>query len=730
MVNSIWGILIMLLMPILFYTLVVLCVKESFWQVDYPKLTIKDSFLVLFIFIMMILWVCVVINKNNFIYFWDYGREWKSAILVKDSLVYNPIGALKSIYWSINNEDYNQFMPMLISLPIYLIGASFKRYVVLVEIFYMIPAVIVMSLLIYKILIILKLDKVRFPVLVLCICLTPILHYVMFDGFMDSPVLMIVSCTWLMSVDWNYEKFSIKKSILTALTLTLLVVFRRHFAYYVVGYLVSQMLVVILQIYEGSKTDNIQLIKGYIQNMSIIGIISIVILVAFFRNFLIRSVFNDFSIAYKAYDVTLKEKFARIPEVFGWAVLILAFICPVLYSVKRRTVIKIIVPLYVNIIVTTGLLWRVLQMNYHQYYLILVPALVLEFVGVFGVASLIHRENSIKYASIFIVIISSINICTMFAPQLRNVPGREAFTTLHYSPKTRNDIGEINRLVYDINIIEQKDSNNHLYTLASSGILNYNILSMSQLPEKTNAVPQMYPTHDVDLRDGFPEGFLNANYVIVANPIQAHLPEGTQEVVRYLASQVMDSGTTIGKYYQLEKEYYLDNAVTVGLYRRNCELGRDAYEELNAYYGALYPDSPQLFSDRLKYEDPFFPSELGKRLVLTTKSGVLSSQFNTNTEALTSEREGFLVYGPYKRIERGHYSIEYCIRGNDILNDDIGYVDIYTNGKTILQKSIKGGSNVIRIDDVWIDDTYDDIELRIFVTIPGIEFNKITITRR
>lgn len=731
--NSFLGIIVMILIPAFFVFLIIAGIKEGFSQMELPKLSVKEILYIEIIFAIMLIWVYSTIKENDFIYFWDYGREWKSALSVKNNLLNNPIEALKSIYYSINNEDYNQLMPILIALPLYVIDASFEAYVFLVETIYMVPAIIIITLLIYKIFRLLNIEVPSIPIVVAIIASTPILHYVMFDGFMDSPVLMLIAVTILLGIDFDYSTLQLKRCFLLSLDLTLLVLFRRHFAYFVVGFLFSQLLSVAIELHGISKSNAVRLIKGYIKNTTIIGIVALIILGGFFSGFLFRSIFNNFSVAYKAYDVSLIEKLTRVPEVFGGLVLILAIVFSTVCMFKNKKALKIIVSLFANIIVTTILLWRVLQMNYHQYYLIVIQIIILEFIGVFGVSSLFEKKKKkiTKYVAMFMCTISLMNMGAVFEFQFRSAPGNVLFSKLSYTPKKRNDKNEILRLVNDLNSIVMEKPDIHFYTLASSGILNYNIITMSMLPDIMNAVPNMYSTHEVDLRDGFPTSFFDAEYVLVANPIQLHLPEGTQEVVSYLASAILDSDSIIGKYYKIEKTYNLDNEVTVGLYKRTCGLKREVYDDLKNYFVELYPDYPELFAHRLTYPESFFPSRQGESLSLNFTEGILKTQFTNNVNNVVSEGEGFLIYGPYKRIEPGQYAVEYILKGNNgDINENIGYVDVYANGKVIAKENIVGGNNTIKLDNVMIDDIYDDIELRIFVTVSGISFDEIIVTRK
>lgn len=97
-----------------------------------------------------------------------------------------------------------------------------------------------------------------------------------------------------------------------------------------------------------------------------------------------------------------------------------------------------------------------------------------------------------------------------------------------------------------------------MYVAASGTVLNADILRSADKPVSFEAVHNLRKTSDVDLRDGFPNGFLDSEIVVTTKPVQLHLAEGTQETVRFLAEEVMNSSSPVGRHFTLESEYSLD----------------------------------------------------------------------------------------------------------------------------------------------------------------------------
>ena len=83
----------------------------------------------------------------------------------------------------------------------------------------------------------------------------------------------------------------------------------------------------------------------------------------------------------------------------------------------------------------------------------------------------------------------------------------------------RHDIEDLKKFLNELNELTTR-TNKRVYFLASSGEYNSAVLNGIYLPEKHNALQNLIGTRDIDLRDGFPIDFFDADYVVVTDPIQ------------------------------------------------------------------------------------------------------------------------------------------------------------------------------------------------------------------
>ena len=163
----------------------------------------------------------------------------------------------------------------------------------------------------------------------------------------------------------------------------------------------------------------------------------------------------------------------------------------------------------------------------------------------------------------------------------------------------RNDIPVLRDIVNELNA-KTAGTDKKVYVLASSGIVNTDILDSVNFPKEAHSLKNFMRDGSVDLRDGFPIGFLNSDIIVCAEPVQLHLREGSQEIVRYLAQEVMDSSSLIGRHFtRMERTFALDRGVTVYIYEKHSQFETEDLEYIAGYFSQVYPGREEIFADRI-----------------------------------------------------------------------------------------------------------------------------------
>lgn len=595
---NILGMVLICIVPILFYTLVFACMKTAGLIEEILSFKKKEIVGTLFVLACSAVFLYAVLKPNRFIYYWDFGQTWVPAVSLLDLMLTDPIQALKTIYETINNSDYNWLMPTLELLPMKLFGYTYKYHVFLHHVFYMCPASLIVALYIKKVL--KKINnkiQVNLSLIVFLFLTAPILIEVEYDGFIDGPMLILVVCCLLLVCDYDYSRINYRKNILLSICLLLLAICRRHFAYWVVGFIISVLVSCVIYCIESKKPEGF---GTFILNMEMVGIPDLLILALFFRPYLIRSFFSNYSAAYSAYSLSLGGSVQRHVEVFGIVILAMAFAVPINLSIRNRGMRDFMLPTMANIWIATLMIWKTMSMNYHHYYLIIVQTMALVIVSFYVLCYQINKFKMLRYIATAVACAFGImNMGISAIPAMRNIPLKQLFTTHYFSPLIRNDMAEINTIIADLKSIREENPALTAYVLASSGILNDDILRMAQYPEQKTMSSQLYTSYHVDLRDGFDPKLLNADIVLVCDPIQTHLPDGTQRIITYPAELILNPDSYIGEHFKLYKQYSLDNGVTANMYIKCSPFDEEDYVQLAAYYDQYYSDYPDLFRNRI-----------------------------------------------------------------------------------------------------------------------------------
>ena len=94
-----------------------------------------------------------------------------------------------------------------------------------------------------------------------------------------------------------------------------------------------------------------------------------------------------------------------------------------------------------------------------------------------------------------------------------------------------------------------------IYVLASSEILNDDIIRQASLPDQMNYPYTLEKSNHVDLRDGFPTQFFTSSIVLVASPAQHHLRPQDQQVIGVLAEEMSRESSPVRKRFVFYKSY-------------------------------------------------------------------------------------------------------------------------------------------------------------------------------
>jgi hypothetical protein len=162
-------------------------------------------------------------------------------------------------------------------------------------------------------------------------------------------------------------------------------------------------------------------------------------------------------------------------------------------------------------------------------------------------------------------------------------------------PLIRHDLPEIRRLLAALEDYDSRTGGT-VYVLASSQVINSSQLSDANQSLGTNykVTGRIVRSAEIDKRDGFPARLLNAEYVLVAVPVQYHLRPEDQRVIG-IPAQALLMRRNIGKAFdRLQESFVLDDGVKVYIFRKVRPITQEELSDLERECERVYPARPDI----------------------------------------------------------------------------------------------------------------------------------------
>lgn len=546
------------------------------------------------------LFIISIITRERFVYFWDYSGYWLQSLSFKGGFYADPLQTLKQCYHSINYAEYNSFCLLFVALPLQLVGPSFIGYVLVVTNFFLLPFCLILSLVITKFVSMFgRSPWVLFVFSLVCLC--SILWLPITAGYVDAAGLLGCSLFILVVLEYDFTRFSLKISFCTAVLSLIILFLRRYYAYFVLGSVLALFLTYIIRV-ACEKQDRGLKIRGVLFSAGCIGGTLLMILFIFFWPFVKQMWGSNGSISFSAYKFgTTMQNIGETIMAFGILPCLVASVGSVLCILLFKIARFFIVFLFSSTVFTTLLFINTQSMGTQHRYIIssqiIILAIATAIILIYKLASKFRASDSIL--SIFFVGMLLYSILS-FSYSYRLIPssytGDIIFSEVKYVKKYREDIMQIQILANTLNHLADNDKK--IYVLASSTVLNSDILENVNLPYELNSVPSIVGNAHVDLRDGFYPEFFDCDIIVVADPPQTHLRPEDQQVVILLA-ELMLGDTIISDNFTLIDTQLLKDHVRVHIYLKNTPFSIAEMQYVAELFDEKYRDYPALFVDRI-----------------------------------------------------------------------------------------------------------------------------------
>ena len=557
-------------------------------------------------------------SQNQFIYYWDIGEYWTKSYEMTAEIFQHPLQGIRDVWRSVNDSEYNLLLPLFLALPLKLLGNSYASYVTVDTSVFLMPAIFVLISICWKLLDEKKRKPAVFLILLLAAASFSPFYAASFYGYYDAGCLIPASLSVLLAIDYDpaaWDKEQIRRDILIAILLTLSFFLRRYFAYFILGYGEMLVLLSMVMLQRGCGERRKVAICHAIRNLCVVGSTAGILLIGFYHGMLKKMLAADYAQQYMAYDLPLIEKISLVGADFGYFICLMALLALFLswcnVPFRKMTFFSIGMAG-----ITAISFFHVQAMAPHHIYILCVPIFILFVIGGMSLPYQGKRWKklgmSVWLFCMLIGVLHSFDIAVQELP----APLSRWYSSFVFQSLVRSDLKELHAMADTLNDMSDQNGTS-VYALASGDTLNSGILDSMNKPDQEHAVHRLCVTHDVDLRDGFPKEFLSAGFVVVTDPIDLHLGPGTQEVVRFLAEEIQNPDSPVGRHFVKEgRAFLLDDNIRgpVGsyfvkekkgsgmrayIYRKTNDFTNDDLAYIANYFDTRYPGKRDIFGDRI-----------------------------------------------------------------------------------------------------------------------------------
>lgn len=565
----------------LFYIYVYMVYRECGIKKTIERLTKRQIIIFGCTYAVLNLIIFSILLKNRTVYYWDFGGYWGVSITQSDNFFIDSYNTLKSVFISINNDEYNTLIPSMIALPLKIFGKDFPMYAIIVFNMFIGPTFVAIYIIISKIIENKKICTITMLGIMLCVAFySPVIL-----GYLDAFSLLNLTLTYAILQDDILDIFSLKKCVLLGISLVLAMMGRRYFAYGVCGIVVAVIVVSIIKIVIGKEKKRIFCVLG-MSALAIASTMAIPLLI-FFRKFLLNSFNNTIKVAYSAYQTgDVIHNYLELVRYYGVLPILIA-VLGVVYWIRSKKKWDYCSICIIAIWISTYMFYKVQSMGNHHYYITIIPIVIFT-----AYAFEALKKTRVGYGALSIILALNMVIALFNC----SVGTGWLFTNQKLLPTIRTDLPVLQKMTSDLQ--ELSLEGNKIYLCASSTELNDDLIRKINMPDELVSVPSLSVSSHVDLRDGFPVDFLDSDIVLVASPIQYHLGEENQRVVGILGNELINR-TGIGQKFELINTYSIESNIQVYMYRKTQDLSNNDLEDLAKTFDKYYSDYPELFRNRI-----------------------------------------------------------------------------------------------------------------------------------
>lgn len=499
------------------------------------------------------------------VYVWDNAGYWTVA----RSLAAAPPGLsqLREVVNTTVSLDYNHLLALPISLLMRVFGDSRWVFVLSIVNLYLLPALWGLCALA---------GGKRWGGLALALFF-PALTYLSLVGYVD--VAACAAAIWAMVFYTRQDAPWWSRGFLTGALLVLSFLLRRYFLFFAASFGAAALGLAIAKRNKGEWRSFAALFAACALWGAYLT-----------QPFLLDKLTTDYGDLYSAYGLGLRSDLMLFCRYFGFAVLLAALLWGV-YGLLARPAHRDRLTLALLQLCVCFLLLTHVQSHGQQHVLLYIPALAV---------LLLPWLDSPRPQSALAWALAAVCTATPLLPRpqpasIAAIQSPDPVPGFSFHGPRRSDIDQLLSLDYYLTV---NCPNSSVAVCASSFLLNsetlINLYPSLAHPAPSPGVRYIY-VNSVDKRDPFTWAMLDADYLVVGDPVQVHLGEENQQIIALVAHAVLD-GTGLGSAYtRLPVSYTLQDGSLIYVYQRTRPVTPQERSWVSDQLTAKYPEYQALY---------------------------------------------------------------------------------------------------------------------------------------
>lgn len=537
--------------------------------------------------------IAFILGLEDTIKQYDATVYWMKAMDMNTGMYSNMWNTLMQIKETLS-ADYGN-LPVVLFAPFFrYFGKSYLTFCCTTYLVYGIPGCFLLA--VYSIRLLDKLEsfelyKIYGYIAIAVSFFSPAMLYPILTGYVDMVGVVWIGVLLNLSLEWQWDKILVKRSMLFAGVSLLLLFSRRWYAFWIVGFYLSIGICAIVKVICEKRRDY-RKIGIVLINLAIIAGVSCMLIFALNKDVFGVFLGNKLSNAYAAYKTrTVIMDFAEILYNIGGIFCLCLIVGFGFLLVKRKYVITILTVLPA---VFAGILFgRIQSMGWHHMYLAIPHFLVLVEIGI---CSILYKAKDKwkKSVSVLIAILLVMNMGNSFLPSMGKI-NVGFFSHVKRYPEVMASKGVIKEATQYL-----RECEGAVYICGEGYDFSCELFNRSLLPNEKEALPNMLGNSIVDARDGFPSQAFLADYIVIRDPYTTGFEDIQQ--VTYQIYDMLKNSDLGKKYYKVDKVFNLaDEAGDIIVYKKimplHAEIVRYISDNIFEHYGN---------TDHFVYEPNYF----------------------------------------------------------------------------------------------------------------------------